>query len=171
MNVQEFINDFFFVKGEFSTQRPSAKAQGAYVSNYTLEGLQEKGLAIHYELRKDNNGQAYICLSCQLFPNWTSKAKKSEEYISAVMNYYPQEKARFILEFRKKLLDAYYKKEEGEGILYPQSRQTRYLWLAKSAIRSDCAKEELQAKVWGFIAKTYPYLIQTIERIQAELSA
>ncbi len=162
MKVQDFIDDMFFVKGEFSVQSHYGCAQGVGISNSTLEGLKEEGLDIHYELQKDNEGQAYVRLDCHIFPYWTIKSATEEEYLSAVYDYYSKERAIRILDLRTRLLDNYYRKEEDGGIVYPQRKEIRYQWIAKYFLSSDCTKEELIAEVWGFIAKTYPTLIQTL---------
>ncbi len=165
MNIQDFIDDIFFAKGEFAIQNRNGGTKGVGISNNTLEWCKTKGLDIHYELQKDNKGQMYIRLDCHIFPYWETRRNNNEDYQNAVYEYYAKERADNIFKMRKEIwtsIKSAYRKFDETFIILPKKFALRYIWLLKRFIPGDCTKEQLQAEVWGFIAQTYPTLIQTL---------
>ncbi len=153
MEIQKFIDDFFFNKGKFST------SEGVCISNNTLEWCKPKGLDLHYELQKNANGTFSIRLDCHLFPY-------NELHCDATKldAYYSTQKAAEVRERKKALTNVYRVQRDTQSIKY--HGQNDCWWLAKSEIPADATKEEVIANVFSFIAQTYPFLIKNLTSLK-----
>lgn len=166
MNLQTALNHWFRASSVFEMQSGIENTEFIQLTNDYLESFKKRGIDIHYEVHYTEwNEKNCVRLDCHAFPYWEfAGAKTNEKYRECLKQFYSEEKAEEILNFRKKLINAYRSYEKLAQLKY-NTAGDNYLWLVQMPLPQTCSEEKLMAEITRFISLTYEKLVKTLNSI------
>lgn len=166
MNLQTVLNHWFRASSVFEMHSSIENTEFIQLTNDFFESFKKCGIELHYEVHyTEANEDNHVRLDCHAFPYWEfANAGTDENYIKRLKQFYSQEKAEEILNFRKKLINAYRSSEKLAQLEY-NTAGARYRWLVKMPLPQTCSEEQLMAEITRFISLTYEKLVKTLNAI------
>lgn len=166
MNLQTALSHWFHASSVCEIKSRFEDTEFIQLTNDYLESFKKRGIDIHYEVHyTEGNEKNCVRLDCHAFPySKFANSKTNENYAKLLKQYYSEERAEDILNFRRKLLTAYHSFEKIEQLKY-HDVDDKCLWLVQMPLPKTCSEEELTAKVTKFISLTYLQLIETLKQI------